>query len=125
MAKKKKVPGRTNDSDLVYSTGPDGPQAIGKGAAYLPPEGVASTRDLPPEEQTLRVTSTNKGRRGKTVTEVTGFRLTASTLKELGKAIKQHCGSGGSVQGATVIVQGDHATRAREFLERRGFIIKA
>ena len=54
----------------------------------------------------VRVSRTTAGRRGKTVTLVTG--LPPAELPAIAKELKRLCGSGGSVKDGVVEVQGDH-----------------
>ena len=49
-----------------------------------------------------------KGRKGKTVTTITGFDLGDRALSLVSKKLKQHCGTGGSVKDSIVVIQGDH-----------------
>ena len=50
----------------------------------------------------VRVQRETKGRRGKTVTTVTGVPLVANELKALAKELKKSCGSGGAVKDGAV-----------------------
>jgi translation initiation factor 1 len=56
-------------------------------------------------------------RNGKTLTVVLGVLLREPELKELGRQLKQKCGTGGTVKNGAIEIQGDHrelivATRA-------------
>ncbi|MEO8890099.1 MAG: translation initiation factor, partial [Coleofasciculaceae cyanobacterium] len=55
-----------------------------------------AVQELPPNQQNLRVQASRKGRKGKTVTIITGFQTTPETLTKLLKQLKNQCGSGGS-----------------------------
>ncbi len=65
-----------------------------------------------------------KGRRGKTVTTISGVPLAADELRTLAAELKRHCGSGGSVVDGVIEIQGDHADTAVAELERRGMRVK-
>jgi translation initiation factor 1 len=65
-----------------------------------------------------------KGRKGKGVTVITGVPLSTAELKELGKALKKLCGSGGTVKDGVIEIQGDHRDRLVEELTRRGWTVK-
>ncbi|MEQ8832977.1 MAG: translation initiation factor [Miltoncostaeaceae bacterium] len=60
---------------------------------------------------------TKAGRKGKTVTLVTG--LPAGDLGAVATELKKLCGSGGSVKEGVVEIQGDHRERIVERLEGR------
>ena len=64
-----------------------------------------------------------KGRKGKTVTTVSGFLLADIELKNLGTELKRRCGTGGSVKDG-VIIQGDHRGTLITELKNRGFTAK-
>jgi len=65
-----------------------------------------------------------KGRKGKTVTTISGFALDDNSLKLLSKQLKQYCGTGGSVKDGMVIIQGDHRDTIKSLLEWQGYIVK-
>ncbi len=80
--------------------------------------------DLPPEKQDLRVQVSRKGRKGKTVTVITGFSHKPETLKALAKKLKAQCGSGGTVSGDTIEIQGEHAPKLLSLLIKQGYKAK-
>jgi translation initiation factor 1 len=49
-----------------------------------------------------------KGRAGKGVTTVTGVALSAADIDALATRLKKRCGSGGTVRGGVIEIQGDH-----------------
>lgn len=65
----------------------------------------------------VRVGRTKAGRKGKTVTLVTG--LPAGDLGDVAKELKRACGSGGAVKDGTLEIQGDHRDRIVSALEGR------
>ena len=67
------------------------------------------------------VSRETKGRGGKTVTLVRGLALTDAQLAELAKALKQRCGSGGSVVEGVIEIQGDHRDLLVAELGKRGY----
>jgi len=77
-----------SSSPLVYSTDPN----------YLPPIELNEVVTLTAEEQPLKILLETKQRAGKTVTIVLGFVGTEEAMNTLGKALKNHCGTGGSVK---------------------------
>jgi translation initiation factor 1 len=56
----------------------------------------------------VRVCRETKGRKGKTVTVITGIPLQEDELKQLASRLKRRCGSGGTIRGGVVEIQGDH-----------------
>jgi translation initiation factor 1 len=72
----------------------------------------------------IRIRREVKGRKGKTVTTITGLDLDDKTLNFLSKQIKQHCGTGGSVKDGVVIIQGDHRDTIKGLLEGQGYLVK-
>jgi translation initiation factor 1 len=73
---------------------------------------------------TIRVQREVKGRKGKTVTTVTGFQITADELKGLATQLKRRCGTGGSVKDGVIIIQGDHRDTLITELKKQGFQAK-
>ena len=65
----------------------------------------------------VRVSRTSAGRKGKTVTLVTG--IPPGELAATGKELKRLCGSGGSVKDGVVEVQGDHRDKVAAHLGAR------
>lgn len=72
----------------------------------------------------VRVGRETKGRRGKGVTVITGLALSESKLAQLGKRLKQACGSGGTVRAGVIEIQGDHRDRLVEALIKLGYAAK-
>jgi translation initiation factor 1 len=67
------------------------------------------------------VTLDTRHRAGKAVTLISGFSGLPADLEALGKEIKNHCGSGGSVKDGEIIVQGDHRGKVVEWLTAKGY----
>lgn len=98
-----------DNSRLVYSSEGGGRVPERRGPRGGAPAG--------PGDGVVRVGRTSSGRRGKTVTIVTG--LPAGDLAALAKELKRLCGSGGAVKDGTVEIQGDHRARIIAHLEPR------
>ena len=75
----------------------------------------------PPDQQHVRVQRSSRGRGGKTVTIITGLELPTNQLNGLAKALKMATGTGGAVQGDTIVLQGDRVTAVLEQLAMRGY----
>lgn len=76
---------------------------------------------LTPAQQKLRIRLDTKQRAGKAVTLVTGFTGTENDLDDLGKKIKNFCGTGGSVKDGEAIIQGDQRDKVLQWLLKNGF----
>ncbi len=100
-----------NSSPLVYSTNPAAIQSV--------PEDEIET--LPNADQPLRVILETKHRAGKTVTIIYGFVGKLSDMESIGKALKNHCGTGGSVKEGEIIIQGDHRQKVFQYLKQKGY----
>ena len=61
-----------------------------------------------------------KGRSGKEVTVVDQLGLASTALEQWLRALKSALGCGGTVEGETLVLQGDHRPRVKELLEERG-----
>jgi len=72
----------------------------------------------------VRVGRETQGRGGKGVTVVSGLSLPPAELEALARALKQACGSGGTVKGAVIEIQGEHRDRVVAELGRRGIAAK-
>ncbi|AFY71421.1 translation initiation factor 1 (eIF-1/SUI1) [Thalassoporum mexicanum PCC 7367] len=88
------------------------------------PEFVEEAIDLPPQQQNLKIEASRKGRKGKTVTVISGFQTDAETLAKLTKQLKNQCGSGGTLKDQTIEIQGDHKQKILQFLTSLGYKAK-
>nr|WP_245399330.1 translation initiation factor Sui1 [Pseudomonas syringae] len=79
---------------------------------------------IPEGDGIARVRRESKGRGGKTVTTITGVPLAEEPLKELAKALKQRCGTGGSLKEGVIEIQGDHVELLLAELVKKGFKAK-
>lgn len=80
--------------------------------------------NLPKNAQKLTVRKEKKGRGGKTVTVVEGYKGNPQTLEALCKKVKQQCGVGGSVDKKSFIIQGDKADQVVKILIKEGYNAK-
>lgn len=116
-------------SRLVYST--DGEHVVQ--AKTERPSKPASARNARvsgrpappvPDDGYVRIRREKSGRGGKTVTTITGIRAGERELDDLLKTLKQLCGAGGTREGATLEIQGDHRDRIHEKLVALGHRVK-
>jgi len=84
-------------------------------------------RDNPRAERgdgIVRIRREVKGRRGKTVTAISGVPLPEGELRALAADLKRRCGTGGSAKDGIIEIQGDHRDALAEFLRERGYTVK-
>ena len=72
----------------------------------------------------VRLQLERKGRGGKQVTTISGLLKDPSSSKALIKQMKTLCGTGGSVKGSILEIQGDHREKIKNHLEQQGYKIK-
>ena len=113
------------DGRIVYSTG------IGKvcpGCGWPAADCKCSSKRTGQESVPGRVVAKlrleKKGRGGKMVTVVYDLPQNAEFLRELAQELKRACGTGGAVADDTVELQGDLRERVREFLAKKGYVVK-
>jgi len=108
MSKKNKP----DNKGFVYSTDPN---------FKFEEEEQEAVQTLLPEQQKLRVWLDTKQRAGKAVTLVTGFIGLPEDLEELGKKLKNFCGTGGSVKDGEAIIQGDQRDKVLQWLLKNDY----
>ena len=69
----------------------------------------------------IRIQRETKGRKGKTVSTVSGFQLGDDELRRLAARLKRKCGTGGSVKDGIIIIQGDHRITLLAELKKQGY----
>lgn len=105
---------RADQQGYVYSTDPD----------FSFESEWKDAETLPAADQRLTVRLDTKQRAGKAVTLIEGFVGALADAEELGKKLKTHCGTGGSVKDQVMLVQGDHREKVRSFLVKLGYTLK-
>ena len=94
----------------------------------LLPENFQSENDIQSEskqiKQNLEAHYSIKGRSGKPVTIIKGFKGSVSEIKNLSKLLKNHCNVGGSVKNFEIIIQGNNREKIISYLEKRGHFVK-
>ena len=109
---------KNRGTKLVYSTNPDVRQHI--------QDEKNSQKNIPiknesPESQSIKVLLQTKGRRGKTVTVIQGFKHDFEMLTKLARELKQYCGAGGTVKGQDIEIQGDKRKQVVHKLSDLGY----
>lgn len=100
---------REKNSTTVYSTDPN-----------WQPEAQNETRQ-PQKQGVVYLRRETKGRGGKTVTIVDGL---TGNLKQWKKELQRLCGSGGTVKGNVIEIQGDHRNKIFKYLETKAIRCK-
>jgi translation initiation factor 1 len=108
MSKKNKPDTR----GFVYSTDP---------RFQFENENDEEQQTLSPSQQKLRIRLEAKHRAGKAVTLVTGFVGSSNDLEQLGKSLKNYCGTGGSVKDFEIIIQGDQRDKVLQWLLKNDY----
>lgn len=103
---------KTDKNGFVFSTDPN---------FRFEDEEQAVKETLIPAQQKLRVRLETKHRGGKTVTILQSFIGKAEDLEDLGKKLKNYCGTGGSVKDGEVIIQGDQRDKILQWLQKNGY----
>jgi translation initiation factor 1 len=83
-----------------------------------------STEELAPNQHSLKIQVSRKGKGGKTVTIVSGFQVSEATLVSLTKQLKNQCGTGGTMRDNEIEIQGDHKQKLLEILTKLGYKAK-
>ena len=102
-----------------------------KGIVYSTEPNFSFEQDKPvqenlhPSRQKLRVTLDTKHRGGKAVTLVWNFAGKPEDLDEMGRKLKNFCGSGGSVKNGEIILQGDQRTKVVQWCQNNGYPVKS
>jgi translation initiation factor 1 len=108
MSKKNK----SDSNGFVYSTDPN---------FRFENEKQENSETLIPSRQKLKVRLETKHRGGKTVTLIQSFIGQAVDLEDLGKKLKNYCGTGGSVKDGEIIIQGDQRDKVLQWLQKNGY----
>ncbi|HEX2536443.1 MAG TPA: translation initiation factor [Chitinophagaceae bacterium] len=106
---------KKNKSDkhgFVYSTDPN---------FRFEEESGGPAETLPPAQQKLKIRLETKHRGGKAVTLILGFVGTEADLEDLGKKLKNFCGTGGSAKDGEVVIQGDQRDKVLQWLQKNGY----
>lgn len=83
-----------------------------------------NSENLEPKDQHLEAHFSNKGRGGKTVTVISGFKGPDAELKTLAKLLKTKCSVGGSIKDGEIIIQGNFRDKIMNLLRQEGYQVK-
>jgi len=74
-----------------------------------------------PQIDCLDIVLDRKGRKGKSATIISGFTIPDSEIESLAAGLKRSLGTGGSVRGGEILIQGDRRDDVLRFLSSRSF----
>jgi translation initiation factor 1 len=85
---------------------------------------LPAVREHDGKGKSVRVALDTHGRKGKSVTVVSGLQHNPATLEDIARILKQHCGAGGTVKDGIIEIQGDQRTRIIEKLKDLNYLVK-
>ena len=111
-----------SDSNLVYTTSAGRVCPVCEKSKNLCVCDIKSSPRLKGER--IHISRDKKGRRGKTVTIISGISLDENGLRDLASELKRKCGTGGSVKNGDILIQGDRIELSIQFLKEKGYSAK-
>jgi len=118
---------RQEPPKIVFTVGPVGPREVAKPAATESATKKPATPAVKSGARSgdfVKIRRETQGRRGKTVTTVSGIAARPAVLEDLASALKHKCGAGGAVKDGVIEIQGDHREKVKVELENRGYVVK-
>jgi translation initiation factor 1 len=103
---------KPDNRGFIYSTDPN---------FQFENDNAAEKETRSPSQQKLKIRLDTKHRAGKAVTLIQGFIGTISDIEELGKTLKNYCGTGGSVKDFEIIIQGDQRDKVLQWLLKNNY----
>lgn len=91
-------------------------------SAQLHPTAFNKTRDG--KGKAVHILLETKGRKGKYVTIVSGLQHNPTTIKEISRILKEHCGAGGTVKDGNIELQGDQRERATGERQKMNYVVR-
>lgn len=74
--------------------------------------------------KTVYVRLETAGRKGKSVTIVSGLQHNPNTIEEIARTLKQHCGAGGTVKDGSIEIQGDQRELVSKKMRAMNYVVK-
>jgi translation initiation factor 1 len=69
----------------------------------------------------VKIALETAGRRGKEVTVIKNIQHNPQHIEKIAKKLKGQLGTGGTVKGKNIEIQGNHVERVKPLLEKEGF----
>jgi len=76
------------------------------------------------KEKSVKLYLDSKKRVGKVVTIIEGVQMHPQGIEDLAAKIKKSCGTGGTVKGKNIEIQGDFIKKVTELLGKEGILVK-
>lgn len=112
----------SNKKKVVFSTDPESEKQSVKESAKAPSNPAAPYAIQ--GNQPVRVHRSRAGRKGKTVSVITGVLSPAAGKKALLKHLKSKLGTGGAISGDDLEIQGEQREKIVELLKALGYQAK-
>jgi len=74
--------------------------------------------------KTVHVRLETAGRKGKSVTVISGLQHNPDTIEDIARALKQYCGAGGTVKDGAIEIQGDQRHAVTKKLREMNYVVK-
>jgi len=108
-------------SNIVFSTDPDWQEKCPVCNQPVDQCVCKSAGDKTVSRSPVLIRREKKGRRGKTVTTVSGIHHDPKAVQ---KELQQLCGAGGTIKNGVIEIQGDHREKIRDYLQQKGYNAK-
>lgn len=70
----------------------------------------------------VKVYIDRKGRKGKTVTVISGIPHNPQVIERMARDLKKKCGAGGTSYQKTIEIQGEHLNEVNKYLKDEGLL---
>ena len=110
-----------NKNDIVFSTDPEWQEKCPVCDELVDLCVCKSDGDKKVSLSVVLIGREKKGRRGKTVTIVSGIHQNPKVVQ---KELQQLCGAGGTIKNGMIEIQGDHREKIHDFLQQKGYTAK-
>ena len=74
--------------------------------------------------KSVHVSLDTAGRKGKSVTVISGLQHNPDTLENIARILKQHCGAGGTVKDGVIEIQGDQRDTVTKKLQTMDYKVR-
>jgi translation initiation factor 1 len=89
-----------------------------------PPAEIPAVHQHDGKGKTVRIRLDTKGRKGKTVTIVSGLQHNPETMEMIARKLKQFCGAGGTIRDREIEIQGDQREKMTVLLRDMNYVVR-